>query len=112
MKGFGGGLGPDKGFGIGVVLFEVAVDGGLEVDDALEDTGSQTPSCQDRKETFDSVAPRGGRRGEMEHPPGVAAQPGLDLRMFVGGVTYSMIAWTASPSGTLRSMALRKRMNA
>ena len=68
------------------MLLEVAVDGGLEVDDALEDAALQPSAGQFGKEALDGVEPGGGGWGEVEGPSGVALQPSPDLGMLVGGV--------------------------
>lgn len=49
--------GPDEGFGLGVVLGEVAVDGGLEVDQGVEDATLQAPSGQGGEEGLDGIGP-------------------------------------------------------
>src|SRR3954453_2967409 len=69
-----------------VVLGEVAVDGGLEVDDAAEDAASEPALGQGSKEALDGVEPgRAGRR-EVEGYARGASEPGDDLRVFVGRV--------------------------
>ena len=40
-----------------IVLFEEAVDRGLEIGDRSEHAAFQSPLCQGREETFDSVEP-------------------------------------------------------
>lgn len=45
-----GGLGPNEGFGIGIVLGQIGVDGGLEVNDRAEDAAAVDwgPPCKDK----------------------------------------------------------------
>ena len=80
------GFGPDEGLGIIVVLVNVAVDGGLEVDYRVEGAALEPPAREDREEALDGVEPGGGGWGEVEHPSGMTRQPGADLGMLVGGV--------------------------
>src|SRR4051812_33053544 len=54
---------PAERLRVEVLLGEVAVDGGLEVDDAVEDAASEPALGQGSKEAFDGVEPgRAGRR--------------------------------------------------
>jgi len=69
-----------------VVLIEVAVDGGLKVDDGAEDAAPQAPSGQGREEILDGVEPGAGGRGEVEDPARMADEPGLDLGVLMGRV--------------------------
>src|SRR3954468_7866685 len=77
---------PAERLRVEVVLGEVAVDGGLEGDDAAEDAASEAALGQGSKEPLDGVEP--GRAGwrEVEGYAGVASEPGDDLRVFVGRV--------------------------
>ena len=50
-----GGFGPDEGLGVIVVLVDVAVDGGLEIDDGLEGAAADAPSGEDGEEAFDGA---------------------------------------------------------
>src|SRR4051795_355087 len=81
-----GGLGPDEGRGIIVVLVDVAVDGRLQLDDRAEDAAPEPPPGQGGEEALDGVQPRGRGRGEVEGPARVPRQPGHDLGMRVGAV--------------------------
>ena len=70
---------PAERLGVEVVLGEVAVDGGLEVDDAAEDAASEPALSQRSKEAFNGVEPgRAGRR-EVEGHTRVTSEPGDDL---------------------------------
>src|SRR3954447_2225438 len=63
-----GGLGPDEGRGIVVVLVDVAVDGRLQLDDRAEDAAPEPPPGQRGEEALDRVRPRARGRGEVEGP--------------------------------------------
>ena len=53
----GGGSGPDEGFGVGIVVIEVLLDGGFEFGDALEDTAANAVLGDPAKETLDLIEP-------------------------------------------------------
>src|ERR1700683_4308604 len=78
--------GPHERLWVAVVLIEIAVDGGLEVDDGAEDAAPQTPSRQGREEILDGVEPGAGGRGEVEGPARMTDEPGLDLGVLMGRV--------------------------
>ena len=48
---------PDEWLWLLIVLFDEAVDGGLEVDDGMKDAVLQASSCQFCEEAFDCVQP-------------------------------------------------------
>ena len=60
--------GPDEGPGLLVVVGDEAVDGGLEVDDALEDTALEAALGEDGEEALDGVEPAGRSGREVERP--------------------------------------------
>src|SRR3954454_23206126 len=60
-----GGLGPDEGRGIVVVLGDVAVDGRLQLDDRAEDAAPEPPPAQRREAALAPVQPRARGRGEV-----------------------------------------------
>src|SRR5512132_933835 len=66
--------GPDEGFGIVVVLGEVAVDRGLEIDQRVEYATLQAAPGELGEEALDGIEP--GRRGwrEVEGPARVASE--------------------------------------
>ena len=68
-----------KGFGCLVVVGDEAVDGGLEIDDALEDAALEATLGEDGEEALDGVEPAGGGRGEVEGPARMPAQPSITL---------------------------------
>ena len=78
--------GPGEGFGVFVGFGNEAIDGGLEIDEGMEDTPLEAPFCEFGEEAFDGVEPRGGCWREVENKPLVAIEPSPDLRMLMGGV--------------------------
>ncbi len=81
-----GGLGPDEGFGLSVVLPDEPADFVFQLGDGGEDAAPQALAGQGREEALDGVQP-GGRGGrEVENPARVVGQPSLDLGMLVGPV--------------------------
>ena len=48
---------PDEGFWLLIVLFEEAVDRGLQVDDGAKHAAFQPPLGEDGEEAFDGVEP-------------------------------------------------------
>jgi hypothetical protein len=77
---------PDEGFGIGMVLVEESVDGGLQIDDAPEDTALEPPLGQDGEEARDGIEPRRRRRREVEVKAQLPRRPGAHLRVLVCGL--------------------------
>src|SRR5260370_8000655 len=69
-----------------VGLGDEAVDGGLEVDDRAKDAALEAAPGEFGEEALDGIEPGAGGRGEVEDEARMACQPGLDLRMLVGGV--------------------------
>ena len=65
---------------------EVAVDGGLQVDDGMEAAASDALARERREEILDRVQPGAGGRREMEGPARMPREPRLDLWMLVSGV--------------------------
>ncbi len=68
------------------MFLDEAVDGGLEVDDGVEDAVFQAAARQLGEEAFDGVEPGAGCRNEVKGPSPMPGQPGADLGLFVGGV--------------------------
>ena len=75
--------GPVEGLRLLVVLFEEAINGGLEIGDGSEHASLQSPLCKYCEKSLDGVEP--GRRSwsEVESPAGVASKPLAHLGMFV-----------------------------
>ena len=61
---FAGGLGPDEGFWVGIMVFQIFHDGALALCDAAERAASDAFSGDLGEEAFDHVEP--GRRGRRE----------------------------------------------
>src|SRR5262245_8165278 len=75
--------GPGEGFRVLIGFGEVAVDSGLEIDDALEDAAFEPLPGQLGEKTLDGIEPGGRGRGEMEVEPGMPFEPGPHLRMLM-----------------------------
>src|SRR5882672_6816594 len=58
-----------------VVVDDEAVDGRLQIDDALENAALETTPGEDGEEALDGVEPTGGGGREVERPAGMSAQP-------------------------------------
>ncbi len=101
---------PGEGLGLSIVLGDEAVDGGLEVDDGVEDATLEPSPGEFGEEAFDGVEPGTGCRHEVEGPAWMAVEPGADLRVLVGGVVVED-GMDAFVRRDRRSTALRKRMN-
>jgi hypothetical protein len=71
---------------VGAGLGDEAVDGGLEIDDGVEDTALQSTPAEFAEKPLDGVEP--GARGwcEVEDETRVAIEPGTNARMLVGGL--------------------------
>ena len=82
----GGGGGPDKGLGMGVVGGAMSLDGGNEFGDAMKDSSAQAAFGQIAEEALHHVEPgsAGGREVKME--AWIARLPGFDLLVFVRGI--------------------------
>ena len=76
---------PGKGFGVFVGFGDEAIDGGLEIDERVEDAAFEPPSCEFGEEALDGVEPGGGWR-EVEDKSLVAIEPSPDLWMLMDGV--------------------------
>ena len=68
--------GPDERFALLVVFCEVAVDGGLEVDDRMKGTALEATLRQCCEEALDRVEPRARGRREVEGETQMAVEPG------------------------------------
>src|ERR1700756_4475925 len=81
-----GRLGPDEGFGAGVVLREISIDGGLQVGNRAENATADALPRHLREKVLDGVEPGGRGRGEVEGPARMTRQPGQHPGMLVGGI--------------------------
>ena len=102
--------GPSEGSGLLIVLFEEAVDCGLQVGDGPKDAALEPPLRKGREEALDRVEPGSRCRREMERPSRVTFEPSSNIGMLMGGVIVedgvdSISGWTS------RSTAIKKRMN-
>ena len=77
---------PLEGFGMCVVIFEEAIDGGLEVGHGSEDAAFEAALGEGCKEALDGVEPGGRGRREVECPARMARDPLAHGGMLVGGV--------------------------
>jgi hypothetical protein len=75
----GGVCGPEEGLRVMVGLVEIAVDGGLEVDDRSEHAALQASLGQGGEEGLDRVEPRARGRREVEGDARVAASQAITL---------------------------------
>ena len=78
--------GPDKGFGFAVVLAEIAVDRGLQVDERVEDAALQSAAGQGGEKALDRIGPGARGRGEIKGPARMAAEPVSYSGMLVDGI--------------------------
>ncbi len=77
--------GPNEGLGVMVGLSDEAINGGLEFDDGVKDAALEAAAGEFGEEALDGIEPGAGGRGEVEDEARMARQPGLNLRMLVGG---------------------------
>src|ERR671925_937988 len=78
--------GPDERFGSAIVLLQVAVDGGLEVDQGVESATLEAAAREGGEECLDSIGPGARGRGEMEGPAPMAGEPSANLGVLVSGI--------------------------
>ena len=83
---FPGGFGPDEGLWIGIVVFQVVVNGGFELGNGGEDAAPDALLSDQPEEALDLIEPGGRGGGEVQVKAGVLGQPCLDVGMLVGGV--------------------------
>ena len=68
------------------MLVDEAVDGGLKVDDGMEDAALEASAGELCEEALDGVEPRTRCRRKVEGPAWVAREPVADFRRLVGGI--------------------------
>ena len=78
-----GGLCPDKGLGVGVVVGNVVVDGGGEFGDTFEDPATETLGGDFSEPPLDKIEPRRRSGNKMQVKAGMPGEPGLDPWMLV-----------------------------
>ena len=81
-----GGLCPDKGLGMGVVVRNVVVDGGGELGHTLEGTATNTLGGYFSEPTLYKIEPRRRCRNKMELKARMPGKPCLDRWMLVGRI--------------------------
>ena len=69
-----------------VVLGQVAVDGGLKVDDRSEDTAPDALAGEFREKAFDGIEPGARGWGKVKGPAGMPGKPGADFFVLMSGV--------------------------
>jgi len=102
--------GPDEGFGFSIVLAEIAVDRGVQVDERVEGAALQAPAGERGDESLDRIGSGAGGGREVKRPARVSGKPGAHLGMLVGGVVVED-GVDELAAGTAASTRLRKRMN-
>ena len=83
-----GGLCPDKGLGLGVVVRNVVVDGGGELGHAFEDTATNAVGGYFTEPTFNKIEPRRRSGNKMQLKAGMPDKPSLDPWMLVRPHNY------------------------
>ena len=78
--------GPDERLWLLVVIGDEAIDGGLEIDDALENAALGASFGQDGEETLNGVEPAGRGWGKVECPSRVPPEPLDNLGVLMSGV--------------------------
>jgi hypothetical protein len=78
------GLGPDEGFGIIVVLGDVAVDGGPDFSDQAKCTALEATTSEHGEEGLSRIEPGGRGRGETETQRGSRASQASSLGCLCG----------------------------
>ena len=78
--------GPHERRRFAVMLAEIAVDRGLQIDQRAEDATLQPPAGEGGKKAFNGIGPGARGWGEVKRPAWVTSEPGADLGMFVNGV--------------------------
>jgi hypothetical protein len=102
--------GPGERFAVLVVFYEIAVDGGLEVDDRMKSAALEATLRQCCEEALDRVESRARGRREVEGETQMAVEPGTHFGL-VGGVAEAdkllvavpLHVLAALPSSTLRA---------
>jgi len=77
--------GPDNGFGLTVVFFDISEDACWESFDAGTDATSELILGQVAEESFDHVEPTAAARREVKMKAPVARHPALNRRVLVAG---------------------------
>ena len=67
----------------GIVCTDEAIDGGLEIDEGMEDTVLEPAPREFGKEALDGIEPRTQGWCEVESPAWMTVEPGADLVLLV-----------------------------
>lgn len=78
--------GPDKWFGVVIVMVDIFSDGLHQILYAAENTATQSILNQVAEEAFHNVEPRAASGCEVNVEARMASEPAIHLRMLVGGV--------------------------
>ena len=79
-------INPERFIRLLIVLFEEAVDRGLQVGDGAKEAALEPALCEGREEALDGVEPGSRCRGEMKRPSRMAFEPSANIGMLMGGV--------------------------
>ena len=75
---------PDEWLWVGGIVFtDEAIDGGLEIDEGMEDTVLEPAPREFGKEALDGIEPRTRGWREVESPAWMTVEPGADLVLLV-----------------------------
>ena len=80
--------GPHEGFGVIVGFLQEAVDGGLEIDNRVEDPAFEAAFGQFGEEALDRIEPRGGGWGGVEMKALVPPEPSANPRFREGRLVW------------------------
>ena len=69
-----------------VVFGQVAVDGGLQVDERMEDAATEAAAGELGEEALDRIEPGCRGRGEVERPARMPGQPSSDFGVLVAAI--------------------------
>jgi hypothetical protein len=81
---FFGRFGPEEGFGLGIVVFEVVVNGSFEFADGGEDAATDALLSDQAEEALNLIEPGGRGGGEVQVKAGMLGQPCFNVGMLVG----------------------------
>jgi len=72
---FFGGFGPEEGLWVGIVVFQVVVNGGFELGNGGEDAATDALLSDQPEDALDLIEPGGRGWGEVQVKAGVLGQP-------------------------------------
>ena len=109
-KDFLGRFCPDEGFGVGIVMVEVVVDGCFEFGHRGENTAPDAVMSDQAEEALDLVEPRCRGRGEVQVKARVLVEPRRHLGVLMGGIVVEHEV-EIEFGRVWRSMVRKKRRN-